>query len=189
MIDRKNFIYLAILCFTFLFLAINYERSDTAIKRMEQEVLVSNQLGVYKGDIAENFQLQNFNGEQLQLESFRGKKVIVNFFATWCAPCQEEMPILVALQEKVENENFVVIGVNVTKEEPNRKRVREFVEHFNVNFEVLYDDEGEVMDIYQLIGIPTTFFIDEEGKIVERINGIITLEMIKNHPFFEGRLN
>lgn len=184
-IYRRNFIYLAILCFIFLFLAINYERSDSTLKRMEQDVIATTETGVYKGDLAEDFQLLNSDGELVSLASFKGKKVFLNFFATWCSPCQEEIPTLIELQRKMGTENFVVLAVNVTKEERNPNDVKKFIEHFNIDFDVLLDHDGKVRKQYQLIGIPTSFFIDEKGKIVERLNGILTLEMIENHHFFK----
>lgn len=185
---KKNFLYVSLLCFAFFFLAISYEHSDTTLKRMEQEVLASNQLGVYKNDIAENFQLLNMKGEKVALSDFKGKKVVVNFFATWCGPCQEEMPILVSLDKKVSDDKLIILGVNMTKEERNANQVREFIKHFKVEYEVVYDGDGKVMKEYQLIGIPTTLFIDEKGKIVDRINGLITEDIIKDHIFFKGIL-
>jgi thiol-disulfide isomerase/thioredoxin len=187
---RKKFFYLAIICFIFLFLAVNYERSDSTLKQMEQEVVAAaTKTGVYQGDIAENFQLITTSGERIKLSEFRGKKVIVNFFATWCGPCQEEMPLLVELDKRTSKEQMIILGVNVTREEPNPTQVRDFLKQFQVQFEVLFDGDGEVMKTYQLIGIPTTIFIDEKGKIVERLNGMITMEMIESHPFFKGMIN
>lgn len=184
---RKKFFYLAIICFIYLFLAINYERSDSTLKQMEQEVVAAaTKTGVYQGNLAEDFQLITTSGEKRKLSNFRGKKVIVNFFATWCGPCQEEMPILVELDKRTSKEQMIILGVNVTKEESSPTQVRDFMKQFQVQFDVLYDGDGEVMKTYQLIGIPTTIFIDDKGKIVERLNGIITMEMIETHPFFKG---
>lgn len=182
---RKNFLFLAIICFVFLFLAINYERSDIVLKR-EDIVASATKTGVHQGDLALNFQLLNGDGEKVILSDFRGRKIIVNFFASWCAPCQEEMPVLVELDSRINNEKAVIIGVNVTKEEPNPNQVREFIKHFKVGYEVLYDGDGKVMKDYQLIGIPTTLFINEKGEIVLRLNGMLTMDMVKTNPFFDG---
>ncbi|OIJ18491.1 hypothetical protein BKP45_13060 [Anaerobacillus alkalidiazotrophicus] len=189
MIFKKNLIYLAIFSFIFLFLAFSYERSDSVLKRLDLETITSKQQGVYKGNIAEDFQLLNSVGEKVSLSDFRGKKVIINFFATWCSPCQEEMPTLVQLDKKIDDEKLVLLGINVTKEERNVDDVRRFLNHFEVKYEVLFDGDGKVMKDYQLIGIPTTIFIDENGKIVERLNGIVTMEMLLDHPFLQGLLN
>ncbi|RXI98247.1 TlpA family protein disulfide reductase [Anaerobacillus alkaliphilus] len=187
---RNRFFYLAAIFFIFLFLALNYERSENVTKRLEQDVVASaSRAGVYKGDLAQDFQLVNARGEMVRLSQFRGKKVILNFFATWCGPCQEEMPTLVELDKRLNNETFTIIGVNVTKEEPNPNQVKEFIKHYQVEYVVLFDGDGKVMKDYQLIGIPTTLFIDEKGKIIERLNGIVSLEMIKNHNFFDGKIN
>lgn len=183
---QKKFFYLAFICFLFLFLAISYQKSDTTLKKLEKEVVATNTFGVYKDDVAIDFQLLNENGEKIRLSNYKGKKVMINFFATWCGPCQEEMPILVEIDKRTDKKKLEIIGVNVTKEEPNPNLVRKFVSHFQVKFEVLFDGEGKVMKDYQLIGIPTTLLIDESGKIVERINGVVTIDMFNNHAFFEG---
>jgi peroxiredoxin len=186
---RRNFFYLAALCFLFLFLAVNYERSDSTLKRMEQDVVAATtKTGVYQGNLAKKFQLLNQNGETVSLSDYRGKKVILNFFATWCAPCQEEMTTLVELDKTLNKENIVLIGINVTKEEPNPNVVRDFIKHYQVQYDVLFDGEGTVMKDYQLIGIPTTILIDEKGKVVRRLNGMVTMDMIKNDPFFEEKI-
>lgn len=154
---------------------------------MEQAMVASaTKTGVYKGDMAENFLLLNASGEKVKLSDFRGKKLVLNFFATWCAPCQEEMPILVELDKRVNQEELILLGINVTKEEPNPNQVQQFIKHFQVQYDVLFDGDGKVMNDYQLIGIPTTIFIDEKGKIVERVNGVVTMELIKSHSFFKG---
>jgi peroxiredoxin len=185
---RRNFFYLAALCFLFLFLAVNYERSDSTLKRMEQDVVAATtKTGVYQGNLAKKFQLLNQNGETVSLSDYRGKKVILNFFATWCAPCQEEMTTLVELDKTLNKENIVLIGINVTKEEPNPNVVRDFIKHYQVQYDVLFDGGGTVMKDYQLIGIPTTIFVDEKGKIVRRLNGMVTMDMLSNDPFFEEK--
>lgn len=186
MFYRRNFYYLALICFIFLFLAVSYQQSDTTLKRMEQAVLAGNSTGVYKDDVAIDFQLLNSNGDKITLSNYRGKKVIINFFATWCGPCQEEMPAFVELDRITDNQKLIIVGVNMTKEEKNPNQVREFAKHFQVEYEVLYDGEGKVMKDYQLIGIPTTIFIDEKGKIAERFNGILTMNILKKHQFLAG---
>ncbi len=186
LVIKNKYFYLAIFFHIFLFLAIQYERSESVYKQNNQPQVVSTTVktGAYKGELAKNFQLLNGRGEKVMLSNFRGKKVMINFFATWCAPCQEEMPLLVELSKKINKEKLVIIGVNVTKEESNPNNVQEFIKHFQIQFEVLYDEDGKVMDDYQLIGIPTTILINEKGKIVDRLNGVITPKMIKQHSFF-----
>lgn len=182
---RKNTGYLMLFSFLFLVLGVIYVQSNTTMKRVEQHVVATNKQGVFKGDIATNIQLINQNGETVSLNDYRGKRVVLNFFVTWCGPCQEEMPTLVKLHK--DNEDVRVIGVNLSTQERDLSHVDEFIQHFNVEYEVLFDGEGVALEEYQLIGTPTTLLIDEKGKIIERINGMITESFLKEHSFFEAR--
>lgn len=159
----------SILCvFLFLLYSINFFH----------KVTIAADYGVHEGEQALPFELQDENGTNVKLQDFYGKKVIVNFFATWCPPCQEEMPLLVHLHEQLDTNKEVLIGVNLTKEERNRRDVELFMKQFGASYLVLYDEEGKVMDDYQIFGIPVTVFINEEGKITKRINGELTKEIV-----------
>lgn len=130
--------------------------------------------GVFEGDFAFPFQLTDDQGKTVSLNDFRGKLVILNFFATWCEPCQEEMPLLVDLHEQLDPNKEVLLGINMTSQEMNVKDVQLFMKQFRAKFPVLYDKEGKVMKEYKIFGIPTTIVIDEQGKIMKRINGMLT---------------
>ncbi len=135
--------------------------------------------GVYEGDQAIDFTLQDINGNSISLSDFKDKTVIVNFFASWCPPCQEEMPAMVELDKRLDKDKYLLLGVNMTKQEKRKEDVIQFMNHFGGKYPVLFDEHGKVMNDYKIIGIPTTLIIDENGLIVKRINGMITLDMIE----------
>lgn len=138
----------------------------------------ANDIGVYEGRMALPFELQDIDGNRVKLTDFYGKKVIINFFATWCPPCQEEMPLLVQLHNELDSEKEILLAVNLTKEESRIEDVPLFMKQFNANFLVLYDVDGKVMNDYRIIGIPVTVFLNEKGKIVKRIDGALTKEIL-----------
>ena len=85
------------------------------------------------------------------------------------------------------NEYITVIGINLSTQEKDLSQVDQFIKHFQIEYDVLYDGEGLALEEYQLIGTPTTLFIDENAKIVERINGMITESLLKQHSFFKSK--
>ena len=126
-------------------------------------------LGITKpGDVkvgveAPDFVLAGTDGHPVALSDFRGKTVILNFWATWCAPCRAEMPDLqAAFNERAEDDDFVVLAVDVA--EP-AGAVDSFVEEFGLTFPIVIDTEQEVAQHYGLLGLPASFFIDAEGIV------------------------
>lgn len=130
--------------------------------------------GVEEGDKAIDFQLRNLEGKQVSLSDYQGKKVMLNFWATWCPPCKKEMPEM----EKVhkENKDIVILSVNL---DPNQD-VKGFMEKMNLTFPVLLDQENEINKEYKVISIPTSFFIDSEGIIKQKHTGGMTYDQINN---------
>ena len=117
-----------------------------------------------EGFFAPDFSLQTMTGETLSLSEFRGKVVLVNFWATWCPPCREEMPALQSVYEKYRGEGFVVLAVNLTVSD-SASDLREFVEGHALAFPVLLDETGDVGTAYQVRSLPTSFFIGKDGVI------------------------
>ncbi len=132
------------------------------------------------GHPAPDFELKNLEGEVVRLSNFRGRPVIVNFWATWCAPCRAEFPDF--QQIAVENgDNLVIIGVNYTAND-SPALVPGFVEEFGITFPIVLDETGETVETYQVIGLPTTVFVDNNGIIKEVFTGPI------NKAYIEGKL-
>jgi thiol-disulfide isomerase/thioredoxin len=125
-----------------------------------------------KGEVAPDFTLKVLgeNGKTMQLSSLKGKGVIVNFWATWCEPCKIELPWLVELQKKYGPEGLQIIGV--ADDDSGEKTISTFARKMGINYPILLGTD-QVADQYGgLDGLPTSFFIDRSGKVVDVLIGI-----------------
>ncbi len=134
--------------------------------------LLSCSAGEYidQGSTAPQFELpQLSSGVPLDLTAFRGKVVLLNFWATWCPPCVKEMPSLQRLQEKLAGEDFVVLAISVDED---AEEVRDFVRRQGLTFPILFDPDHVVAERYQALKYPETFLIDRSGVVaVSRFSG------------------
>lgn len=121
------------------------------------------------GDEAIDFTLQDVDGNIYKLSDFRGKTVVLNFFATWCQPCIEEAPELEKFGAEYEEAQLLIIA----RGEPQR-RIEEYIEETNSKLIYLLDTKEEVSDAYSVIGQPETVIINGDGMIVERFSGPTT---------------
>ncbi|MCP5441704.1 MAG: redoxin domain-containing protein [Chromatiaceae bacterium] len=117
---------------------------------------------------APDFSLLDLDGEVHRLSSLRGRPVIINFWATWCPPCREEMPSMQRAWERLETEGVILLAVNVG-EDPDT--VFQFTANYPVEFPILFDRDGAVSGAWPVVGLPTTFVIDPQGRIVYRAIG------------------
>jgi cytochrome c biogenesis protein CcmG/thiol:disulfide interchange protein DsbE len=117
--------------------------------------------GLSKSIPAPDFKLEALDGSSLNLADLRGRPVLINFWATWCGPCQQEMPLIQQYYQKY-NSDLVVLAVN--SDEP-KADVQAFVTNLNLTFPVLLDPGMKVEDLYQVRAFPTTFFVDKSGTI------------------------
>ena len=136
----------------------NSQPSTQAVDDLKE----SNDVGINKGQIAPNFKLQTINGETVQLSDYKGKRVIVNFWATWCPPCRAEIPDFQKLYEKKDVE---ILGVNLTETEESPEQVETFIKEFGMTFPVVMDVNSDVADTYQVSAYPTSYMIDSNGRI------------------------
>ncbi|WP_188205902.1 redoxin domain-containing protein [Alkalibacillus aidingensis] len=120
--------------------------------------------GVEVGDQAPNFKLDTLDGQTIELSDFKGKKVFINFWATWCAPCRAEMPHMQDIHEEYGDE-VVILAVNATGQETSVDTVQEFVDELELTFPILMDDTSEVNVRYQALSLPTTYFVNTEGVV------------------------
>lgn len=126
-------------------------------------------VGVAVGDSAPDFKLTDLDGKEVSLRDFRGKAVVLNFWATWCPPCRAELPDFQKEHEKARD--FVILTVN---QQEDKKTVQSFLDKGKYTFPVLLDTKGKVGSLYKVRGIPTTYFLDKKGVIVDLTVGALT---------------
>jgi peroxiredoxin len=114
------------------------------------------------GGPAPDFTLRTMEGKNLRLQEQRGKVVLVNFWATWCGPCRQEMPLLNQMYQKYQASGFTLLGVNVDDDSKNAATV---VGKLGVSFPVLLDSEKKVSKLYDLNSMPSTLIIDRDGRV------------------------
>lgn len=129
-----------------------------------------------EGDAAPNFSLQTMTDDTLNLADYKGQRVMLNFWATWCGPCREELPHM--QQVYAAQSDAAVIALNMTDQDYGTERIEAFIEEFSLTFPIPLDETGDVAKQYGVITIPTTFFIDEEGHITDKVSGPLTVAQI-----------
>jgi len=117
---------------------------------------------------APGFTLTGLNGQTLRLAAFRGKVVLLNFWATWCAPCQLEMPVFAAWQRQYAQQGFQVIGISMDDDAATARRV---AERLRLNYPVAMGDERLAARYGGVLGLPLTFLIDRNGVVRARFQG------------------
>ncbi len=138
--------------------------------------------GNLSGKAAPDFELKTIDGKTVRLSDYRGKAVLLNFWATWCPPCKIEMPWFVDLQKQYGEQGLQVIGVSVDDDaEKNADKIAEFAKQMNLNYVVVLGNE-KVSDQYGGVeGLPTTFYIDRNGKIVGYVQGLVSHSEIEDN--------
>ncbi len=128
---------------------------------------------------------KDLNGKEVRLDAYKGKVVLVNFWATWCEPCQVEIPWLIEMQQKYSSKGFTILGVDVDDEGNNTVSAYTAKERFNVNgqklpmnYPILRGNDAVADKFGGLLGYPTTYLISRDGKIVKKTQGLIDYEEI-----------
>lgn len=114
------------------------------------------------GERAPDFTLKSLSGEQLTLNSFKGKVVVLNFWASWCEPCRKELPALQRLYTQVKDQGVEVVAVGT---DDSRESLKETAEQYGVTFPVLVDQRGEIKAKYKIAGIPETYVLKPDGTL------------------------
>ena len=122
-----------------------------------------------------DFTVNAFDGGTFTLSQFRGKTVAVNFWATWCAPCRQEMPALDGYYQEHKGEGFVLLSINTGE---SADAASNFVKQYGFSFPVGLDPSGGVKDQLGISGLPVTLIIDPSGKITYRHVGMITIDLL-----------
>jgi len=130
------------------------------------------------GKTAPDFELQTLEGKSVRLSDFRGKAVVLNFWATWCDPCKIEMPWLVDLQKQYGSQGLQVVGVAM--DDSGKDAIQQFARQMGVNY-VILQGKNAVGDAYGATGYPTTVYIDRSGKVRNKILGLVSKSEIEDN--------
>ena len=122
------------------------------------------------GNPAPDFALPNLEDRQVRLSDYRGKVVFLNFWATWCKPCREEMPSMEVMHKSLEKDGLVVLAVSIDRV-TTKKDIPPFIKSMNLTFPVLVDSWGQTDKRYKLMGVPETYIIDQDGILREKVIG------------------
>ncbi len=153
-----------------------------AIAQSQTEAAVQSDLdlpvGTKVGELAPNFTGTTLDGETIRLSDLRGKTVLINVFASWCGPCRLEMPHLVEAADLFEDHEVVFVGINLQE---NPEAVEAFRDEFNVQFPLVLNEDGSLTNnLYTPIGLPTSWFIDQDGVVRYVFAGAMTREVLQN---------
>ena len=149
--------------------------------------------GLKAGATAPDFNVKDLNDKNVTFADYRGKVVLVNFWATWCTPCQEEIPELIAMQDKYGPKGFTVLGLAMDDE--GKSIVAPFVakERYDVsgqklpmNYPIMIGNDGVAEKFGGLLGYPTSVLIDRNGKVLKRVTGVINEDEVSK--LIEGAL-
>lgn len=162
LINKNNLLSITLVVITSLWVFFTYQTN----KDLSEEIYAAPQTGF----LAPDFLLKDLQGEQYQLSSLQGKIIIINVWASWCKPCQYEMPALQMIHEKYQDQGLILLAVNNTFQD-SYSNVVDFVSRNNLTFPILLDLDGNVSQQYQVQALPSTFFIDKTGKISDIIIG------------------
>lgn len=136
--------------------------------------------GLAKGKSAPDFELTTLEGKAVKLSDYQGKKVILNFWATWCPPCRAEMPHMQKyFEEQADQENVEILAVNLTTEDRGVDKIKTFVREYELTFPIPMDKEGDIGSTYQAVTIPTSYIIDTDGRVQNKIVGPMNEKMIE----------
>jgi len=153
----KNRTLLSITLLAILLLTVSCDQKTGAID------------GNLENSLAKNFSLESLKGnEEVSLEDFRGKPVVVNFWATWCGPCKQEMPFFEKTWREYKDKGVIFIGIDVMDDKGN---AIEFIDKLGVSYINLYDPSGKTSNSYGVVALPATFFIDKNGDIAVKHYG------------------
>lgn len=134
------------------------------------------EVGLNTGELAPDFTVKTLEEQEVTLSDYRGQRVMLNFWATWCPPCRAEMP---AMQKFFEENDVVVLALNLIETESSLQDVMNFVDEYNLTFPVLLDYQNKVSTAYQIQPIPTSFMIDSNGVIQHKSYGALNQEQMQ----------
>jgi thiol-disulfide isomerase/thioredoxin len=168
----------AVACFAYLLLTLGAGlRGQQRAARLNNSSVAPQQSG--PADMipdAADFDLKDLQGKSVHLSDFKGKAVVLNFWATWCVPCKEEMPWLISFQRQYGPQGLVILGLAM--DDPPAK-VHKYAQKMGVNYSVLLANQA-VADKYYVKGLPATIYIDRRGRITDQVPGLAPRSFMEN---------
>ncbi|GIN73346.1 thiol:disulfide interchange protein tlpA [Bacillus sp. J14TS2] len=181
---KAIFIIVFVLMFGWAVYEFISNKEDTA-KGSEQSSVSSgleieqngNEIGLERGNTAPDIKLKTIEGEEVQLSDYRGKKVMLNFWATWCPPCRAEMPDMEKFHQDTDIE---ILAVNLIESETNQdlEKVVDFIDDYELTFPVLVDKGNEAAILFRISPIPTSYLINSDGTIHNMAFGALNYELM-----------
>lgn len=166
----------------------NNSNSTTASSAAESPTIRNNTGSSYTGSLlkigekilekAPDFKLKDLNGKEVSLSDYKGKNVLLNFWASWCPPCRAEMPDIEKLYQETKNTDTVILAVNLGED---RDTVKSFIDENKYNFDILLDSDQRTAAKYNISSIPSWFFIDKDGNIVTSHIGAMSLAQMRSY--------
>lgn len=144
--------------------------------------------GVEVGQLAPDYRAPNLQGEEVSVRRHRGQVVMINIWATWCGPCRVEMPSIQAIYDRYRDRGFTVLAVSIDQGPGRQEKVEDFVERHELDFPILLDPGSRVTRVFQTAGVPETFVLDREGRIVKRVIGASDWNSESNRALIEELL-
>ena len=172
-LKRKLLISAFIVSILFSIIAINTNKNNKQLANTTKQITTSEPSNKSSLVKATDFKLKNLDGKEIYLSQFKGKKVFLNFWATWCPPCKVEMPFIEKIYQETKNSDLVIISVNVGED---AQTVKAFMASNGYHFTTLLDTDNKVSSIYNITAIPASIFIDKDGYIVKNHTGTLSYE-------------
>ncbi len=146
---------------------------------VQQDVAADEGLPDLRGKRAPEFSLRTVEGKKLSLSDYRGKAVLINFWATWCAPCKIEMPWLVALHSQYAPQGFEILGVSEDDADTPRAKLAKFGQEQGLNYPLLVGDDAVSRKYGGVEFLPTSYFVGRDGKIVAETAGLVSKDEVE----------
>jgi peroxiredoxin len=176
---KNNFKIKVLILFIAGFLALLFLSTDFRNTPEVQSTSQTQQPANEELQDAPLFTLNDVDGNSVSLSDYHGKVVFVNFWATWCPPCRAEIPDFVKLIDKYGDDGFVILGISVDQPADVHK-IPGFVDQYKMNYPVLLDTRGEVVNLYGGVrAVPTTFVLNRDGKALGKIEGMLTFAQVE----------
>lgn len=129
------------------------------------------EVGIEKGNVLPDFELYDLNGNKQEIKDYLGKNIILNFWATWCPPCRKEMPSIEKLYNDTKDTDLLILAVSV--DDSSTEKVSKFIKENNYTFKIFHDKKKELGNKFLIRSIPTTYVIDKQGRIKDKVIGAI----------------